>query len=81
MVYCGMLEYVIWDMPASACSPPTARPGQSNHERGLAIDFTYNGGSITTRSNPGFVWLAENAASFGFVNLPSEPWHWSTDGN
>ncbi len=81
MAHCGTSEYAIWDMPASACSPPTARPGQSNHERGLAIDFTYNGASMTSRSNPGFVWLAENAARYGFVNLPSEPWHWSTDGN
>ena len=81
MAHCGTSEYAIWEMPASACSPPTARPGQSNHERGLAIDFTYNGGSITTRSNAGFVWLADNAARFGFVNLPSEPWHWSTNGN
>jgi LAS superfamily LD-carboxypeptidase LdcB len=79
--HCGTSEYDVWEKPASACSPPTARPGQSNHERGLAIDFTYNGGSMTSRSNPGFVWLAENAATYGFVNLPSEPWHWSTDGN
>ena len=79
--HCGTSDYAVWDMPASACSPPTARPGQSMHERGLAIDFTYNGGSITTRSNPGFVWLANNAGRYGFVNLPSEPWHWSTDGN
>jgi len=79
--HCGTSDYAVWEMPASACRPPTARPGQSMHERGLAIDFTYNGGSITTRSNPGFVWLANNAGSFGFVNLPSEPWHWSTDGN
>ena len=26
-------------------------------------------------------WLAGNAASFGFYNLPSEPWHWSTTGS
>ena len=79
--HCGTSDYAVWEMPASACRPPTARPGQSMHERGLAIDFTYNGGSITTRSNPGFVWLANNAGRYGFVNLPSEPWHWSTDGN
>ncbi len=79
--HCGTSDYAVWDMPASACRPPTARPGQSMHERGLAIDFTYNGGSITTRSNPGFVWLSENASRYGFVNLPSEPWHWSTNGN
>lgn len=65
---------------ASACSPPTAKPGQSQHEIGLAIDFTYNGRGITSRSNPGFQWLAANAGQFGFQNLPSEPWHWSTTG-
>ena len=27
-----------------------------------------------------FVWLAANAGRFGFSNLPSEPWHWSTTG-
>lgn len=77
---CGTSEYDVWEKPASACRPPTARPGQSNHERGLAIDFTYRGGSITTRSNPGFVWLNNNAHRWNFVNLPSEPWHWSTTG-
>ncbi len=78
--HCGTSEYAVWEMAASSCSPPTARPGQSMHERGLAIDFTYNGGSITSRSNPGFVWLNNNAHRWGFVNLPSEPWHWSTTG-
>lgn len=66
--------------PPSACSPPTARPGTSLHEQGLAIDFTNNGRLITSRSDPAYQWLAANAASFGFHNLPSEPWHWSTTG-
>lgn len=77
MLHCGRSDYEIWDMPASLCNPPTARPGRSKHEQGLAVDFTYNGGSMTSHSNPGFKWLAANAASYGFVNLPSEPWHWS----
>lgn len=77
---CGTSQYAIWDMPPDQCSPPTARPGLSMHERGLAIDFTANGRFITSRSDPGFVWLAANAARFGFFNLPSEPWHWSTSG-
>jgi hypothetical protein len=67
--------------PASSCRPPTARPGSSMHERGLAIDFTSGGRLITSRSNPAFRWLAANAARFGFYNLPEEPWHWSTNGN
>lgn len=78
---CGSSDYAVYSMPASQCSPPTARPGASMHEQGLAVDFTYNGSLITSRSNPGFVWLAANASRFGFYNLPAEPWHWSTNGN
>jgi hypothetical protein len=79
--HCGTSNYDIYDKPSSQCSPPTARPGTSMHERGLAIDFTYNGAIIGSHSNPGFVWLAANSNSYGFQNLPSEPWHWSTSGN
>lgn len=78
---CGSSEYAIWQMPPSQCSPPTARPGSSQHERGLAIDFSYNGSLIRSRSNDGFKWLAANAAGYGFHNLPSEPWHWSVNGS
>ena len=67
--------------PASSCRPPTARPGQSMHERGLAVDFTYGGRIISSRSSPAFRWLDQNASRFGFYNLPGEPWHWSTNGN
>lgn len=74
---CGSSNYAIWQMPADACSPPTARPGLSWHEMGLAVDFTYGGSFINSRSNPAFVWMASNASRFGFSNLPSEPWHWS----
>ena len=77
---CGSSNYAIYEMPASSCRPPTARPGSSIHERGLAIDFT-QGGSTLTRGSSGFAWLRANAASYGFFNLPSEPWHWSTNGN
>lgn len=78
---CGPSHYDIYEKPASQCSPPTAIPGRSMHERGLAIDFTSNGSLITSRSNPAFQWLASNASRFGLYNLPSEPWHWSTNGN
>lgn len=78
---CGSSDYAVYSMPASQCSPPTARPGASMHEQGLAVDLTYNGSLITSRSNPGFVWLDANASRFGFYNLPSEPWHWSVNGN
>jgi LAS superfamily LD-carboxypeptidase LdcB len=79
--HCGPTHYDIYEKPASQCTPPTAIPGRSMHERGLAIDFKYNGALITSRSSPGYQWLAANAAGFGLYNLPSEPWHWSTNGN
>ena len=79
--HCGTSDYDIYQKPSHQCSPPTARPGRSNHERGLAIDFTSNGRAITSRSTSAFQWLSANAARYGFYNLPSEPWHWSVDGN
>ncbi|MGQ0430972.1 MAG: D-alanyl-D-alanine carboxypeptidase family protein [Microthrixaceae bacterium] len=73
----------LWDAHGcdSGCSVPTARPGSSMHEQGLAIDFTSSGQTIQSRSHPAFRWLDANAGSYGFRNLPSEPWHWSTNGN
>lgn len=73
---CGTSQYAVYEMPAGSCSPPTARPGTSNHERGTAIDF----GNCRIRDTPCYKWLNSNAATFGFKNLPSEPWHWSTNG-
>jgi len=77
---CGTSNYAIYEMPASSCRPPTARPGSSMHERGLAIDFTHGGRIISSRSSAAFQWLNANASRFGFYNLPSEPWHWSVNG-
>ncbi|MEX0768195.1 MAG: M15 family metallopeptidase [Microthrixaceae bacterium] len=77
---CGPSYYDIYQKPSSQCSPPTAIPGRSMHEQGRAIDFTSAGSLITSRSNPAFIWLSRNASRFGMYNLPSEPWHWSTNG-
>lgn len=76
--HCGASEYAIWEMPSGQCSPPTARPGRSQHERGLAIDFTCNGAPMAGTAC--FRWLQTNAVKYGLFNLPSEPWHWSTSG-
>lgn len=78
---CGTSYYAVYQMPASQCSPPAARPGASMHEQGLAIDFTSGGSLIASRGSPGYRWLSTNAGRFGLRNLPSEPWHWSTNGN
>jgi D-alanyl-D-alanine carboxypeptidase len=77
---CGSSNYAIYYMPASQCSPPTARPGSSMHERGLAIDFSCNGGGAIRYGNECWNWLAAHADEYGLYNLPSEPWHWSTTG-
>ena len=77
--HCGSSDYAIYQAPSSACSPPTARPGTSMHEKGLAIDFASGGGTLS-RGSAAYSWLKANAASYGFYNLPSEPWHWSVSG-
>lgn len=79
--HCGTSEYAIYEEPANQCHPPTARPGASMHERGLAIDFTVGGSIITSHSDPAWQWLNKNASKYGLYNLSSEPWHWSTNGN
>jgi len=80
--HCGTTYYDIYLAPASACSPPTARPGYSMHEQGLAIDFTCNGGgSIESHSSPCFIWLDNHASTYGLYNLETEAWHWSTNAH
>ena len=56
--------------PGSACSPPTAKPGSSMHELGLAIDFTHDGASIGSHDSPAYQWLAAHAGDYGLRNLP-----------
>ena len=73
--HCGSSYYAIYQMPSSSCSPPTAIPGTSMHEQGLAIDFD-NCSYGTSVYN----WLSGHAAGYGLYNLPSESWHWSTTG-
>ncbi len=65
----------------AACKPPTALPGQSNHNNGKAFDLQCDGTFIQTQDNKCFVWLKTNASKYGIYNLASEPWHWSVDGH
>ena len=69
----------VWTAPASSCRVPTAIPGRSLHEIGMAVDITSGGNTLTSKS-PAFKWLRVHADEYGFVNLPSEPWHWSITG-
>ena len=65
----------------ASCHPPTALPGASRHQQGLAIDFQSSGQLIQSTSNTCYLWLSANASTYGLHNLSGEPWHWSTDGN
>jgi LAS superfamily LD-carboxypeptidase LdcB len=67
----------VWSSSPSSCRVPTAIPGTSMHERGLAIDFD----NCSYRGSACYIWLSNNASRYGFYNLPSEPWHWSVNGN
>jgi D-alanyl-D-alanine carboxypeptidase len=47
-----------------------ARPGESNHQSGRALD-------IATQGRGTFEWLEANAATFRFKRtVKGEPWHW-----
>ncbi len=61
--HCGPSDYAIYEMPSSQCSPPTARPGNSMHEQGLAIDFV----NCSSHSTACWQWLDAHAAAYGFL--------------
>ncbi len=62
-----------------------SRPGYSEHNLGLAVDFNYVNNSF--ESTKEFEWLKQNAEDYGFVlrypkekenitKMSYEPWHW-----
>lgn len=61
--------------PATACTPDTAKAGESQHERGLAVDF-----NNADRGSATWNWMVAHGAEYGFFNLPTESWHWSQSG-
>lgn len=68
-----------------------AKPGTSNHQMGLAIDFgdIYNsvGGNSgscnpkETSTTATYKWLEQNAATFSIKQYCAEAWHWSPTGS
>ena len=81
---CGPRYYDVYVVSSSECSPMTARPGASMHQLGKAIDFhrvRRDGTIAAIAGTRAFRWLDRHANKYGFYNLPSEPWHWSTDGH
>lgn len=74
--------------------PLTAYPGYSNHQDGTAIDIWLYKPHVAyvlankvadkpedeARFLKTYTWLKSNALRYGFKQLPSEKWHWSTTG-
>ncbi len=54
--------------------------GSSMHQWGLALDFGCDRKSYSTSGAKCQNWMRANASRFGFYNLPSEAWHYSTNG-
>lgn len=66
-----------------------AKPGTSNHQLGVAIDFSHegrggsadncDGGSdpCTLKGDKTWEWLTDNAGKFGMKQYSAEFWHWS----
>ncbi|WP_239138522.1 D-alanyl-D-alanine carboxypeptidase family protein [Actinoplanes regularis] len=70
----------VWTAPSSSCRVPTAIPGRSLHELGLAVDITSGGKTITSKS-VAFKWMQAHAKEYGLINFPAEAWHWSISGS
>lgn len=66
--------------PNAPCTPPTAVPGSSRHENGLALDLKC-GNNKVQKNDTCYNWLVQNAGTYKLYNLNGEPWHWSTDGH
>ena len=72
----------------NAANKYVARPGQSEHQSGLCVDFVQGTSALTEdfKNTDAFLWLSENAHKFGFIlRYPEdkvdvtgygyEPWH------
>lgn len=75
IAHCGSSDYAIYQMDSMSCKPPTAKPGTSAHERGMAVDlsgYAYGNGIFNATQK------AASDPRVGFVNnVPTEPWHWA----
>ena len=47
---------------------------------GLSADTASTANRLMQTRSPAYRWLVDNAARFGFVNYPFEPWHWEYVG-
>ena len=55
----------------------TAKPGQSAHHTGLALDLgLYHLGKRASKRTKTYDWLCHNARDYGFYPYLPEAWHW-----
>lgn len=79
-------QQVLYNKYCNGSGPCKAsKPGSSQHERGLAVDWGIGGKSFcypnaTCPGNKGYDWMVANAAKYGFYKISIEAWHWSTSG-
>ncbi len=65
-------QRLLYERYRMGLGPPAARPGRSNHQRGLAVDL-----AVGDEESPIYRWLAANACFHGFRRtVSSELWHW-----
>ncbi len=65
-------QRLLYERYRKGLGPRAARPGQSNHQRGTAVDLF-----VGDEESPLYRWLAAHACRHGFRRtVPSEPWHW-----
>jgi len=50
------------------------------HAPGYGPDSSADPNRLAMTRTPAYQWLLANAARFGFVNYPFEPWHWEWTG-
>ncbi len=64
----SVYEDMVSKRGATYADEHAARPGQSEHETGLALDIlTYNGLLETFKTTEAYAWLQRNAQDYGFI--------------
>jgi D-alanyl-D-alanine carboxypeptidase len=65
-------QRILYERYRQGLGPRAARPGRSNHQRGLAVDVV-----VGHEDTPTYRWLETHACRHGFRRtVASEPWHW-----
>ena len=76
-------DQVMSSPTSPSCNPPTARPGKSRHQLGVAMDFGGElGASFSSVSHKWLISLGlRGNSTLNIKNYQDEAWHWSADGS